>query len=96
MNNKKEETVKEIFASCSFTSLGLHSTLCDQLRERLGFEAPTLVQAEAIPVILAGRHVLVNAATGTGKTVAYLAPIIHHLQSYTPRIDRSYGTFGKE
>ncbi|XP_031271266.1 DEAD-box ATP-dependent RNA helicase 17-like isoform X2 [Pistacia vera] len=93
MNNKKKETVKEIFASCSFTSLGLHSTLCDQLRERLGFEAPTLVQAEAIPVILAGRHVLVNAATGTGKTVAYLAPIIHHLQSYTPRIDRSYGTF---
>ncbi|XP_031278894.1 DEAD-box ATP-dependent RNA helicase 17-like [Pistacia vera] len=88
-----EGAVKEIFASCSFTSLGLHSTLCDQLRERLGFEAPTLVQAEAIPVILAGRHVLVNAATGTGKTVAYLAPIIHHLQSYTPRIDRSYGTF---
>lgn len=38
---------------------------------------------------------LVNAATGTGKTVAYLAPIINQLQSYTPRIDRSSGTFGK-
>lgn len=37
---------------------------------------------------------LVNAATGTGKTVAYLAPIIHHLQSYDKRIQRSDGTYG--
>ncbi|KAJ8764178.1 hypothetical protein K2173_005103 [Erythroxylum novogranatense] len=83
----------ELFASCSFSSLGLHPTLCQQLLERMGFEAPTLVQAEAIPVILSGRHVLVNAATGTGKTVAYLAPIIHLLQSYSPKIDRSHGSF---
>lgn len=83
----------EIFASCSFSSLGLHPTLCDQLRERMGFEVPTIVQAEAIPVILAGRHVLVNAATGTGKTIAYLAPVINHLHKYDPRIERSAGTF---
>ncbi|EEF35422.1 DEAD-box ATP-dependent RNA helicase 17 isoform X1 [Ricinus communis] len=83
----------EMFASCSFLNLGLHPTLCDQLRERMGFEAPTTVQAQAIPVVLSGRHVLVNAATGTGKTVAYLAPIIHHLQSYSPRIERAHGTF---
>ena len=37
---------------------------------------------------------LVNAATGTGKTIAYLAPIIHHLQAYSPKVDRSHGTFG--
>ncbi|XP_057967446.1 DEAD-box ATP-dependent RNA helicase 17 isoform X2 [Malania oleifera] len=91
--NEKMETANEIFATCSFSSLGLHSTLCDQLRERMGFEVPTLVQAQAIPVILSGRHVLVNAATGTGKTVTYLAPIIHHLQSCDPRIERSDGTF---
>ncbi|CAN1297533.1 DEAD-box ATP-dependent RNA helicase 17 [Linum perenne] len=95
---KEEEAVvnqgsSDVFADCSFSALGLHSTLCDQLRERMGFEAPTLIQAQAIPVILSGRHVLVNAATGTGKTVAYLAPIIHHLQSYTPKIGRSQGTF---
>ncbi|KAI9157485.1 hypothetical protein LWI28_023314 [Acer negundo] len=93
INNQKKEPESEIFASCSFSSLGLHPALCDQLRERMGFEAPTHVQAQAIPVILAGEHVLVNAATGTGKTVTYLAPIIHHLQDYTPRIDRSQGTF---
>ncbi|XP_023895181.2 DEAD-box ATP-dependent RNA helicase 17 isoform X1 [Quercus suber] len=90
---KKNTNNNEIFASCSFSSLGLHSSLCDQLRDRMGFEAPTLVQAQAIPVILSGRHVLVNAATGTGKTIAYLAPIIHHLQGKQPRIQRSDGTF---
>lgn len=95
LNEEDDRTGKgtEIFASCSFSSLGLHPTLCNQLRERMGFEAPTLIQAQAIPVILSGRHVLVNAATGTGKTVTYLAPIIHHLHAFSPRIDRSYGTF---
>ncbi|KAL2479448.1 DEAD-box ATP-dependent RNA helicase 17 [Abeliophyllum distichum] len=97
MNNVKSKADNnknsQVFASCSFSSLGLHPTLCDQLKERLGFEVPTLVQAEAIPVVLSGRHVLVNAATGTGKTVAYLSPIIHHLQNSNPRIQRSDGTF---
>ncbi|KAF6173815.1 hypothetical protein GIB67_003816 [Kingdonia uniflora] len=98
MNSKAEalgmmEKKEGIFASCSFSSLGLEQSLCDQLKDRMGFEGPTLVQAEAIPVILSGRHLLVNAATGTGKTIAYLAPIIHHLQKYDPRVDRSSGTF---
>ncbi|KAL8223298.1 hypothetical protein R6Q57_020697 [Mikania cordata] len=84
---------KEIFASCDFGSLGLHPVLCHQLRDRMGFKAPTLVQAEAIPVILSGRHVLVNAATGTGKTLTYLAPVIHQLQKYDTKIQRSDGTF---
>ncbi|VVB02969.1 unnamed protein product [Arabis nemorensis] len=92
-----EDRIKEIknglFASCSFTSLGLDPKLSDQLKERMGFEAPTLVQAQSIPVILSGRDVLVNAATGTGKTIAYLAPLIHHLQGYSPKVDRSHGTY---
>ncbi|GLT38455.1 hypothetical protein SLA2020_127050 [Shorea laevis] len=88
-----DNEASQIFASCSFSSLGLQPTLCEQLRERLGFEAPTTVQAQAIPVIFSGRHVLVNAETGSGKTIAYLAPIIHHLHGYSPRIERSHGTF---
>lgn len=91
--NMTEGVENDIFASCTFSSLGLHPALCDQLREKMGYEAPTLIQAQAIPVILSGRHVLVNAATGTGKTVTYLAPIIHHLQKQNPRIGRSDGTF---
>lgn len=38
---------------------------------------------------------MVNAATGTGKTVAYLAPIVHFLQGYDGKIQRSDGTFGE-
>ncbi|XP_059633255.1 DEAD-box ATP-dependent RNA helicase 17 [Cornus florida] len=90
---QETSTSSEVFASCSFSSLGLHPNLCQQLQERLGFQVPTHIQAQAIPVILSGQHVLVNAATGTGKTVAYLAPIVHHLHNYNPRIQRSSGTF---
>ncbi|XP_077230276.1 P-loop containing nucleoside triphosphate hydrolases superfamily protein [Tasmannia lanceolata] len=93
LQKKKDGRDEGIFASCSFSDLGLHPNLCQQLRERMGFEVPTLVQAQSIPVIISGRHVLVNAATGTGKTIAYLAPIIHHLQMCIPRINRSNGTF---
>ncbi|KAK9142136.1 hypothetical protein Syun_011536 [Stephania yunnanensis] len=93
MSQKNKSESEEIFASCSFPSLGLHQTLCDQLQDRMGFKVPTLIQAQAIPVVLSGRHVLVNAATGTGKTIAYLAPVIHHLQMYDPRVERSDGTF---
>lgn len=86
---KKKETVNggDVFADCSFSSLGLHHALCDQLKglqfstyrsihvslasyflqiervfdrfsaERLGFQVPTWVQSQAIPVVLSGRHV---------------------------------------
>ncbi|KAK4774753.1 hypothetical protein SAY86_009688 [Trapa natans] len=93
---KKKDVMNggDVFAGCSFASLGLHPGLCDQLKARLGFEVPTQVQAQAIPVVLTGRHMLVNAATGSVKTIAYLAPIIHQLQKIDPRIERSDGTFG--
>ncbi|PKA56407.1 DEAD-box ATP-dependent RNA helicase 17 [Apostasia shenzhenica] len=81
-----------IFASCSFADLGLHSSLCEHLKDKMGFQVPTQIQAQAIPVILSGRDVLVNAATGTGKTIVYLAPIIHLLQMRNPRVQRSDGT----
>ncbi|KAL9242174.1 hypothetical protein vseg_016200 [Gypsophila vaccaria] len=91
IQQEQQQKNEEIFATCSFSSLGLQSSLCDELKERLGFDAPTQVQAEAIPVIISGRHVLVNAQTGSGKTIVYLAPIIHHLLQ--TRIQRADGTF---
>ncbi|KMZ64347.1 ATP dependent RNA helicase [Zostera marina] len=81
-----------LFASCSFEDLGLHPTLCQHLQDKMGFQGPTTIQAQAIPVALSGRHLLVNAATGTGKTVVYLAPIVHLLQMRSPKIERSDGT----
>jgi ATP-dependent RNA helicase DDX31/DBP7 len=90
----KEEDKEGLFASCSFTDLGLHPTLCAHLQDKMGFQAPTRIQAQAIPVAMSGQHMLVKAATGTGKTLAYLAPIVHLLQMREPRVERTDGTFG--
>ena len=61
-----------------FTDLKLHPSLLKGIRE-LGFTHPTPVQADAIPPALAGRDVLACAQTGSGKTAAFLLPILHNL-----------------
>jgi ATP-dependent RNA helicase RhlE len=61
-----------------FKALGLHPSLVQATRD-LRYAEPTPIQAEAIPVILAGRDVLATAQTGTGKTAAYLLPVLHRL-----------------
>ncbi|MDQ3714597.1 MAG: DEAD/DEAH box helicase [Actinomycetota bacterium] len=45
----------------------------------LGYEEPTPIQREAIPAILAGRDLLGQAATGTGKTAAFALPVLHRM-----------------
>jgi ATP-dependent RNA helicase DeaD len=59
-----------------FAELGLDPRLVDALAA-LGYEEPTPVQREAIPPLLAGRDVLGQAATGTGKTAAFALPLLH-------------------
>jgi ATP-dependent RNA helicase RhlE len=61
-----------------FSSLKLHPALLKAIRE-LGFARPTPIQEEAIPPGLAGRDVLACAMTGSGKTAAFLLPILHQL-----------------
>jgi ATP-dependent RNA helicase RhlE len=61
-----------------FSSLKLHPNLLKGIRE-LGFARPTPIQAEAIPPALEGRDVLACAMTGSGKTAAFLLPILHQL-----------------
>ncbi len=61
-----------------FTGLGLDASLLRAVRE-LGFTRPTPVQHDAIPPALAGRDVLACAMTGSGKTAAFLLPIMHRL-----------------
>src|SRR5690349_19341441 len=62
----------------SFKALGLHPHLLQATRE-MRYAEPTPVQAQAIPAVLAGRDLIATAQTGTGKTAAFLLPILHRL-----------------
>jgi ATP-dependent RNA helicase DeaD len=64
--------------SAGFEALGLDRRLLDALGE-LGYEEPTPIQAEAIPPLLAGRDLVGEAATGTGKTAAFALPLLQSL-----------------
>ncbi len=64
----------------AFTSLKLHPSLLRGIKE-LGFASPTPIQADSIPPALEGRDVLACAMTGSGKTAAFLLPILHQLLS---------------
>src|SRR5436190_9286814 len=61
-----------------FSHLQLHPDLLRGLKD-LGFPRPTPIQADAIPPAVAGRDVLACAMTGSGKTVAFLLPILNQL-----------------
>ena len=62
----------------SFSFLGLSPTLLRALADQ-GFDTPTPVQLQAVPLVLAGRDVLVSAETGSGKTLAFCLPVLQAL-----------------
>src|SRR6478672_6037938 len=62
----------------TFRDLGLHAAIADRC-ESLGFVEPTPIQNQAIPIVLKGRDLVATAQTGTGKTAAFLLPILHQL-----------------
>ncbi|KPZ70073.1 ATP-dependent RNA helicase RhlE [Shewanella sp. P1-14-1] len=75
----------------SFSSLQLLPLLVKQLT-RLGYEQPTPIQQQAIPVVLSGKDVLAGAQTGTGKTAAFTLPIIQMLlqsKAMAPQVNDS-------
>ena len=67
----------------SFDQLGLVPELLQAVAQQ-GYTQPTPVQREAIPLVLAGRDVLAGAQTGTGKTAAFVLPILQRLNSTRP------------
>ncbi|WP_221801333.1 DEAD/DEAH box helicase [Oceanobacter mangrovi] len=62
----------------SFQSLGLIPELLDNL-QRLGYQQPTDIQQQAIPLILKGRDLMAAAQTGTGKTAGFVVPLLQSL-----------------
>src|SRR5215470_5345414 len=63
----------------TFSELSLSVPLKSNLAKH-GFAQPTPVQAQSIPPALAGRDLVATAQMGTGKTLAFVLPIIHRLQ----------------
>ena len=66
-----------------FSTLGLGSKIAQSLKEK-GYVEPTPIQAKAIPIILSGRDVIGVAQTGTGKTAAYVLPLLERLSVAQP------------
>lgn len=62
----------------TFEQLGLIDPILDALKSE-GYENPTPIQAQSIPLLLKGQDLLACAQTGTGKTAAFALPIIQHL-----------------
>ncbi|MFZ4539669.1 DEAD/DEAH box helicase [Propionivibrio sp.] len=66
------------FSRMKFTELGLVPEILLSIADQ-GYETPTPIQAQAIPVVLAGRDLMACAQTGTGKTAGFTLPILNRL-----------------
>lgn len=64
-----------------FTAFGLKETLIEGI-SAMGYQQATPVQEKVIPVILEGKDLIASAQTGTGKTAAFLLPVVHQLISH--------------
>ncbi|PWQ97831.1 DEAD/DEAH box helicase [Leucothrix pacifica] len=62
----------------SFDSLGLSAPILDAVKEQ-GYDTPSPIQAQAIPLVLKGRDVMAAAQTGTGKTAGFTLPLLENL-----------------
>ncbi|GMQ90851.1 MAG: DEAD/DEAH box helicase [Gammaproteobacteria bacterium] len=72
----------------SFNKLNLHPNLLKAI-DACGFDKPTDIQREAIPVVLSGRDLMASAQTGTGKTAAFVLPALQQL--LTPASNKGRG-----
>jgi ATP-dependent RNA helicase RhlE len=70
--------------SSNFASLGLAQPLVRAVLDE-GYDTPTPVQSAVIPLVLAGRDIVACAQTGTGKTAAFVLPILHRLAAEPSR-----------
>lgn len=66
-----------------WSQCGLGVQTLDVIKE-LNYEAPTSIQAQALPAIMSGRDVIGVAKTGSGKTIAFLLPMFRHIKDQRP------------
>ncbi|KAK3372505.1 hypothetical protein B0H63DRAFT_299241 [Podospora didyma] len=66
-----------------WSQCGLTQPILDTI-EKLGYEKPTPIQMQALPVIMSGRDVIGVAKTGSGKTMAFVLPMLRHIKDQDP------------
>ncbi|WP_278043140.1 DEAD/DEAH box helicase [Paenibacillus elgii] len=69
----------------NFALLGIGSDLAEAMQKH-GYNEPTPIQSEAIPVALAGHDIIAQAQTGTGKTLAFALPILENINPANPNV----------
>src|SRR5437764_8629803 len=69
----------------TFAELGLSERFLEALTH-LGYDQPTPIQEQAIPALLAGRDVIGQAQTGTGKTAAFGLPMLMYVEPERPEV----------
>lgn len=69
----------------TFASLGIRPVVADVLKVQ-GIVSPTPVQAASLPVLLSGKDAVIQAQTGTGKTLAFLLPILEVVNAASPEV----------
>ncbi len=67
----------------TWVQAGVSARLLNTLKKH-GFDKPTPIQNQALPVIMSGRDMIGIAKTGSGKTLAFLVPLMRHLEHQTP------------
>ena len=72
------DTPENVETQVTFSDFNFESSIGEAL-EAMGFESPTPIQQQAIPKILAGKDLIACAQTGTGKTAAFLLPVLNKL-----------------
>ena len=86
-NSNKNKKKKKSFSSRSpFAALGLSAAAAAAAQKQLGFSNPTPIQRAAIPLLLQRRDAILLARTGSGKTAAYLLPLIDFLQAHSSTV----------
>jgi len=71
----------------SFTNLGLNESLLKAIKDQ-GYDTPTPIQKQAIPVVIEGKDVLAAAQTGTGKTAGFTLPLLERLSETHPKMGK--------
>jgi ATP-dependent RNA helicase RhlE len=71
----------------SFKNLGLNDSLLKAIKDQ-GYDTPTPIQKQAIPVVIEGKDVLAAAQTGTGKTAGFTLPLLERLSETNPKMGK--------